>query len=133
MSMSDPIADMLTRIRNAQAVSKAQVSMPASNLKSAIASVMQDEGYIKSFTIDGDNAAANKTLTIKLKYYDNKPVIESLERISKPSLRLYSSKDNMPSVLNGLGIVIVSTPKGVMTGQAAKAQNIGGEVLCSVS
>ena len=132
MSMSDPIADMLTRIRNAQAVNKAQVIIPASNLKSAIASVMEDEGYIMSFAIDGDNAA-NKTLTIKLKYYDNKPVIESLERISKPSLRLYASKDNMPSVLNGLGIVIVSTPKGVMTGQAAKEQNIGGEVLCSVS
>ena len=133
MSMSDPIADMLTRIRNAQAVNKAQVSIPASNLKSAVASVMQDEGYITSFVIEGDNNAANKTLIIKLKYYDNKPVIESLERISKPSLRLYASKDNMPSVLNGLGIVIVSTPKGVMTGQAAKAQNIGGEVLCSVS
>ena len=132
MSMSDPIADMLTRIRNAQAVNKAQVIIPASNLKSAIASVMEDEGYITSFAIDGDNAA-NKTLTIKLKYYDNKPVIESLERISKPSLRLYTSKDNMPNVLNGLGIVIVSTPKGVMTGQAAKEQNIGGEVLCSVS
>ena len=132
MSMSDPIADMLTRIRNAQAVNKAQVSIPSSNLKSAIASVMQDEGYITSFAIDGDNVA-NKTLTIKLKYYDNKPVIESLARISKPSLRLYSNKDNMPSVLNGLGIVIVSTPKGVMTGQAAKEQNIGGEVLCSVS
>ena len=132
MSMSDPIADMLTRIRNAQAVNKAQVIIPASNLKSAIASVMEDEGYITSFAIDGDNAA-NKTLTIKLKYYDNKPVIESLERISKPSLRLYSGKDNMPSVLNGLGIVIVSTPKGVMTGKAAKEQNIGGEVLCSVS
>ena len=133
MSMSAPIADMLTRIRNAQAVSKAQVSIPASNLKSAIASVMQDEGYITSFAIDGDNDAENKTLTIKLKYYDNKPVIESLERISKPSLRLYASKDNIPSVLNGLGIVIVSTPKGVMTGQAAKAQNIGGDILCSVS
>ena len=132
MSMSDPIADMLTRIRNAQAVNKAQVIIPASNLKSAIASVMQDEGYIKSFEIDGDNVA-KKTLTIKLKYYDNKPVIESLERISKPSLRLYTSKDNMPNVLNGLGIVIVSTPKGVMTGQAAKEQNIGGEILCSVS
>ena len=132
MSMSDPIADMLTRIRNAQAVNKAEVSIPSSNLKSAIASVMQDEGYITSFRIDGDNTA-NKTLRIKLKYYDKKPVIESLERISKPSLRLYSNKDNIPSVLNGLGIVIVSTPKGVMTGQAAKALNIGGEVLCSVS
>ena len=132
MSMSDPIADMLTHIRNAQAVNKVQVSIPASNLKSAIASVMQDEGYIKSFAID-DNNATKKTLTIELKYYDNKPVIESLERISKPSLRLYANKDNIPSVLNGLGVVIISTPKGVMTGQAAKAQNLGGEVLCSVS
>ena len=112
--------------------SKAQVIIPASNLKSAIASVMQDEGYITSFAIDSDNAA-NKTLKIKLKYYDKKPVIESLERISKPSLRLYANKDNIPNVLNGLGVVIISTPKGVMTGQAAKAQNLGGEVLCSVS
>ena len=132
MSMSDPIADMLTRIRNAQAASKAQVSIPASNLKSAIASVLQDEGYINSFAIEGDKAS-NKTLVIKLKYFDDQPVIETLDRISKPSLRHYASKDDMPSVMNGLGIVIVSTPKGVMTGQAAKAQNIGGEVLCSVS
>ena len=132
MSMSDPIADMLTRIRNAQSVNKEHVSIPASNLKSAIASVMQDEGYITSFAIEGDKAA-NKTLVIKLKYFDNQPVIESLDRISKPSLRHYASKDDMPSVMNGLGIVIVSTPKGVMTGKAAKAQNIGGEVLCSVS
>ena len=111
MSMSDPIADMLTRIRNAQSVNKEQVSIPASNLKSAIASVMQDEGYITSFAIEGDKAA-NKTLVIKLKYFDNQPVIESLDRISKPSLRHYASKDDMPSVMNGLGIVIVSTPKG---------------------
>jgi len=130
--MSDPIADMLTRIRNAQAVNKDQVSIPASSLKSAIASVMQDEGYITSFSIEGDKAS-NKTLVIKLKYFDNQPVIETLNRISKPSLRHYASKDDMPRVMNGLGIVIVSTPKGVMTGQAAKAQNIGGEVLCSVS
>ena len=132
MSMSDPIADMLTRIRNAQSVNKEQVAIPASNLKSAIASVLQNEGYITSFTIKGDKAA-NKTLVIKLKYFDNQPVIESLDRISKPSLRHYASKDDMPSIMNGLGIAIVSTPKGVMTGQAAKAQNIGGEVLCSVS
>ena len=132
MSMSDPIADMLTRIRNAQSVNKKQVIIPASNLKAAIASVMQDEGYITSFAIEGDNAAS-KTLVIKLKYFDDQPVIETLERISKPSLRHYASKDDMPNVMNGLGIVIVSTPKGVMTGQAAKAQNIGGEVLCSVS
>ncbi len=132
MSMSDPIADMLTRIRNAQSVNKEQVSIPASKLKSAIASVMQDEGYITSFSIEGEESA-NKTLLIKLKYFDDQPVIESLDRISKPILRHYASKDDMPSVMNGLGIVIVSTPKGVMTGQAAKAQNIGGEVLCSVS
>ncbi len=132
MSMSDPIADMLTRIRNAQSVNKEQVSIPASNLKSAIANVLQDEGYITSFSIEGEESA-NKTLVIRLKYFDNQPVIESLDRISKPSLRYYSGKDDMPSVMNGLGIVIVSTPKGVMTGQAAKAQNIGGEVLCSVS
>ena len=132
MSMSDPIADMLTRIRNAQSVNKEQVSIPASKLKSAIASVMQDEGYITSFSIEGEESA-NKTLVIKLKYFDNQPVIETLDRISKPSLRYYAGKDDMPSVMNGLGIVIVSTPKGVMTGQAAKAQNIGGEVLCSVS
>ena len=132
MSMSDPIADMLTRIRNAQSINKEQVSIPASNLKSAIARVMKDEGYITSFSIEGEESV-NKTLVIKLKYFDNQPVIESLDRMSKPSLRYYAGKDDMPSVMNGLGIVIVSTPKGVMTGQAAKAQNIGGEVLCSVS
>jgi small subunit ribosomal protein S8 len=131
MSMSDPIADMLTRIRNAQSVNKEQVSIPASNLKAAIASVMQDEGYITSFSVEGESA--NKSLVIKLKYFDNQPVIETLDRISKPSLRQYAGKDDMPSVMNGLGIVIVSTPKGVMTGQSAKAQNIGGEILCSVS
>ncbi|ABL01971.1 SSU ribosomal protein S8P [Candidatus Ruthia magnifica str. Cm (Calyptogena magnifica)] len=130
MSMSDPIADMLTRIRNAQMVEKKEVNVPASNLKSAIASVMQEEGYIKSFSVDG--IAASKTLNIKLKYYDNKSVIEKLKRISKPSLRVYVSSSQMPSVMNGLGIVIVSTPKGVMTGQTAYEQNIGGEVLCSV-
>lgn len=130
MSMSDPIADMLTRIRNAHMVEKKEVAIPASNLKAAIASVLQQEGYIESFAVDGENAA--KTLTIKLKYYDGKPVIAELQRISKPSLRVYAGKDEMPSVMNGLGIVVVSTPKGVMTGQAASAQNVGGEVLCSV-
>ncbi len=130
MSMSDPIADMLTRMRNAQMVNKAEVNIPASNLKSAIASVMQQEGFIESFSVDGEKAA--KTLTVKLKYFDGKPVIESLERVSKPSLRVYASSKEMPSVMNGLGIVIVSTPKGVITGQAAANQNVGGEVLCSV-
>ena len=131
MSMSDPIADMLTRIRNAHMVDKKEVNIPASNLKSAIASVMQQEGYIESFSVDGE--AATKTLTLKLKYYDDKPVIESLQRISKPRLRVYVKSTEMPSVMNGLGIVIVSTPKGVMTGQNAAAENVGGEVLCSVS
>lgn len=131
MSMSDPVADMLTRIRNAQMVDKKEVNIPASSLKSAIASVMQQEGYIESFSVNGEAAA--KTLTIKLKYYDDKPVIDSLQRISKPSLRVYVKSTEMPSVMNGLGIVIVSTPKGVMTGQNAAAENVGGEVLCSVS
>lgn len=131
MSMSDPVADMLTRIRNAHMVEKKEVNMPASNLKSAIASVMQQEGYIESFSVTGEKAA--KTLTIKLKYYSDKPVIDLLKRISKPSLRVYVKSGEMPSVMNGLGIVIVSTPKGVMTGQNAAAQNVGGEVLCSVS
>jgi small subunit ribosomal protein S8 len=129
--MSDPVADMLTRIRNAHMVDKKEVNIPASNLKSAIASVMQQEGYIESFSVDGEAAA--KTLTIKLKYYDNKPVIDSLQRISKPSLRVYVKSTEMPSIMNGLGIVIVSTPKGVMTGQNAAAENVGGEVLCSIS
>jgi small subunit ribosomal protein S8 len=129
--MSDPVADMLTRIRNAHMVDKKEVNIPASNLKSAIASVMQQEGYIESFSVDGEAAA--KTLTIKLKYYDDKPVIDSLQRISKPSLRVYVKSTEMPSVMNGLGIVIVSTPKGVMTGQNAAAENVGGEVLCSIS
>ncbi len=129
--MSDPVADMLTRIRNAHMVDKKEVNIPASNLKSAIASVMQQEGYIESFSVDGE--AASKTIIIKLKYYDDKPVIDSLERISKPSLRVYVKSTEMPSIMNGLGIVIVSTPKGVMTGQNAAAQNVGGEVLCSVS
>jgi small subunit ribosomal protein S8 len=128
--MSDPIADMLTRIRNAQMVEKKEVSIPASNLKTAIASIMQQEGFIESFSVDGEKAV--KILTIKLKYFGNKPVIEILKRISKPSLRVYVSSTEMPSVMNGLGIVIICTPKGVMTGQSASAQNVGGEVLCSV-
>ena len=131
MSMSDPIADMLTRIRNAHAVNKTTVSMPATKLKSAIATVLQDEGYISSFVVESETAATKK-LIITLKYFDNQPVIDSLDRLSKPGLRVYVCKDEIPSVMNGLGIVIVSTPKGVMTGQAAKAKSLGGEVLCSV-
>ncbi|WP_190600573.1 30S ribosomal protein S8 [Candidatus Vesicomyidisocius sp. SY067_SCS001] len=130
MSMSDPIADMLTRIRNAQLVKKKEVNVPASNLKSAIAGVMKQEGYIESFSVNG--VVASKILKIKLKYYDNKPVIEKLQRVSKPSLRVYVGNSKIPSVMNGLGIVIISTPKGLMTGQVALDQNVGGEVLCSI-
>lgn len=130
MSMSDPIADMLTRIRNAHMVNKSSVSIPASKLKTAISKVMLDEGYISSYNIDGDKAA--KTITIELKYFQGNPVIDKLIRISKPSLRVYSASSEIPKVMNGLGIVIVSTPKGLMTGQNASAANLGGEILCSV-
>jgi len=130
MSMSDPIADMLTRIRNAHMVNKSSVSIPASKLKTAITQVMLDEGYISNFTVDGEKAT--KTINIELKYFQSKPVIDKLARVSKPSLRVYTASNDMPTVMNGLGIVIVSTPKGVMTGQTAKSQNLGGEVLCSV-
>jgi small subunit ribosomal protein S8 len=128
--MSDPIADMLTRIRNAHMVNKSSVSIPASKLKTAISQVMLDEGYISDFTVEGEAAA--KSINIELKYFQGKPVIDKLARISKPSLRVYTSSADMPQVMNGLGVVIVSTPKGVMTGQNAKAQNVGGEVLCSI-
>lgn len=130
MSMSDPIADMLTRIRNAHMVNKDKVSIPSSKLKIAISKVMQDEGYINSYSVDGEKVTKN--IVIELKYYNNKPVIEALSRISKPSLRVYKSSDDIPTIMNGLGIAIVSTPKGVMTGNNAKLQNIGGEVLCSI-
>ncbi len=131
MSMSDPIASMLTCIRNACAVKKKSVTVPMSALKTDIVSVMQAEGYIESYKINGEDC--KKSLTIALKYYEDKSVIETLKRISKPSLRIYTGKDNMPSVMNDLGIVIVSTHKGVMTGRSAVSLNIGGEVLCSVS
>ena len=130
MSMSDPIADMLTRIRNAHMVSKSTVNIPASKLKESIAKVMLDEGYISSYTIDGEKAT--KLISIELKYFNSMPVIEKLERMSKPSLRVYVSSNKIPRIMNGLGIVIISTPKGVMTGQNATANNLGGEVLCSV-
>lgn len=131
MSMSDPVADMLTRIRNANMVEKKEVCIPASNLKFAIASVMQQEGYIESFDVKGEKST--KMLIIKLKYYDGNPVIDSLERISKPSLRVYAKSAEMPRVMGGLGIVIVSTPQGLMTGKAANKLNVGGEVLCSIA
>jgi small subunit ribosomal protein S8 len=131
MSMSDPIADMLTRIRNAQAVEKAAVSLPASKLKVAIATVLKDEGYIDSFSVTQEGA--HNTLQIALRYYAGRPVIERLERVSRPGLRVYKGKDVLPQVMNGLGIAIVSTPKGVMTDRKARATGTGGEVLCYVA
>jgi small subunit ribosomal protein S8 len=131
MSMSDPIADMLTRIRNAQMVNKLSVSMPASKLKGAIANVLKDEGYIEDFAVLPNDG--KPTLSISLKYYAGRPVIEMIERISKPGLRVYKSGQNIPKVMNGLGVTIVSTSKGVMTDRKAQAAGIGGEVLCVVA
>ena len=131
MSMSDPIADMLTRIRNAQAVEKASVVMPSSKLKVAIAKVLKDEGYIDEFAVT--EQGGKSTLTIGLKYYAGRPVIERVERVSRPGLRVYKPSAEIPRVMNGLGIAIVSTPQGVMTDRSARAANVGGEVLCYVA
>jgi small subunit ribosomal protein S8 len=131
MSMSDPIADMLTRIRNAQMVQKATVAMPASKLKVAIAQVLKDEGYIEGFRVAGD--AAKPQLEVTLKYYAGRPVIEHIERVSRPGLRVYKGHLGIPSVMNGLGVAIVTTPKGVMTDRRARQAGIGGEVLCYVA
>ncbi|VAW69928.1 SSU ribosomal protein S8p (S15Ae) [hydrothermal vent metagenome] len=130
MSMSDPVADMLTRIRNGQSASKVEVTMPASNMKQSIAQVLKDEGYITDFTVSKD---AKPEMSVSLKYYDGKPVIEMIKRTSRPGLRIYKNKDELPRVLNGLGIVIVSTSKGMMTDQAARAAGIGGELICTVA
>ena len=131
MSMSDPIADMLTRIRNAQAMEKAEVTMPASKVKSAIAKVLKDEGYVEDFRLDGQGPRAQ--LVIQLKYYAGRPVIERIERVSRPGLRIYKGADQRPEVMNGLGVAVVSTSKGVMTDRRARAQGVGGEVLCIVA
>jgi small subunit ribosomal protein S8 len=131
MSMSDPIADMLTRIRNAQSVNKLTVSMPASKLKGAIANVLKDEGYIEDFAVQANDG--KPVLNISLKYYAGRPVIEKIERVSKPGLRVYKGSQNIPKVMNGLGVTIVSTSKGVMTDRKAQAAGIGGEVLCVVA
>ena len=131
MSMSDPIADLLTRIRNAQMVSKTSVSLPSSKVKIAIAQVLKDEGYIDGFRVKTEG---NKTeLEIALKYYAGRPVIERIERVSRPGLRVYKGHDALPEVLNGLGVAIVTTPKGVMTDRKARASGVGGEVLCYVA
>lgn len=129
MSMSDPIADMLTRIRNAQAVDKESVKMPSSKLKVAIAAVLQEEGYIESFQTVGEKAE----LIIKLKYYAGRPVIEHIERVSTPGLRVYKSCQDIPKVMNGLGVAIVTTPKGVMTDRKARLLKVGGEIICYVA
>lgn len=130
MSMTDPIADMLTRIRNGQSAGKKSVKMPSSKLKLAIAKVLKDEGYINDFKTEVNGSHAE--MTIELKYYNGVPVIESVKRVSRPGLRIYKSKDELPKVLGGLGIAIVSTSNGVMTDRAARAIGHGGEVICTV-
>ena len=130
MSMHDPISDMLTRIRNAQRANKASVAMPSSKVKCAIAKVLQEEGYIDSFLV---SSGVKPILEIQLKYYLGKPVIEQIKRVSRPGLRVYKGADSIPRVMNGLGIAIVSTSKGVMTGRKALAAGVDGELLCIVA
>lgn len=131
MSMSDPIADMLTRIRNGQSADKASVQMPSSKGKEAIANVLKNEGFISGFSVDEN--AGKALLNVDLKYYEGKPVIELINRVSRPGLRIYKNKDELPKIQNGLGIAIISTSKGVMTDSQARAAEQGGEVLCTVS
>ncbi len=131
MSMSDPISDMLTRIRNAQLTEKTTVRMPSSKLKKAIAQVLQDEGYIDGFVVR-ENAGLPE-MEVALKYYAGRPVIEKIERVSKPGLRIYKGRDDLPRVMNGLGVAIVSTSRGVMTDRKARSLGVGGEVLCVVA
>jgi small subunit ribosomal protein S8 len=131
MSMSDPIADLLTRIRNAQMVAKAAVMVPSSKVKVAIAQVLKDEGYIDGFQVKTEDGKA--TPEIALKYYAGRPVIERIERVSRPGLRVYKGRDAIPQVQNGLGVAIVTTPQGVMTDRKARAAGVGGEVLCYVA
>ncbi|NJM13347.1 MAG: 30S ribosomal protein S8 [Synechococcaceae cyanobacterium SM1_2_3] len=132
MSMTDPIADMLTRIRNAQRAAKTQVSMPTSKLKVAIAQVLRDEGYIADFVVV-QTTPGKADLTIALKYFEGRPVIERIQRISRPGLRMFRGKDELPKVMGGLGVAIISTPKGLMSDRAARAAGHGGEVLCAVA
>jgi small subunit ribosomal protein S8 len=132
MSMTDPIADMLTRIRNGQNVALKSVSMPSSTLKEAIARVLQAEGYIAGFEVV-DQPNNKRELTVTLKYFDGKPVIEKIQKISKPGLRIYRGKSDLPKVMNGLGVAIVSTSEGVMTDRAARDKGYGGEVICIVA
>ena len=130
MSMQDPVADMLTRIRNAQMAGKAEVSMPSSKLKVAVTKVLQEEGYVAGYRVDDSDG--KPSLVIELKYYEGKAVIVDIDRISRPGLRAYAGKDDLPKVRGGLGVAIISTSKGVMTDRAARAAGVGGEVLCTV-
>ena len=130
MSMQDPLADMLTRIRNAQMAGKTEVQMPSSKLKKSVANVLEQEGYISASRVDENGGKA--ILTLELKYFQGKPVIAEIQRVSRPGLRSYAGKDELPSVRAGLGIAIVSTSRGVMTDRAARAAGVGGEVLCTV-
>lgn len=131
MTMTDPISDMLTRIRNAQKARKTSVSMPASKAKTAVANVLKDEGYITDYEVAGEGAG--RTLEVELKYFEGKPVIEKVERVSKPGLRIYRGKDELPKVLGGMGVAIVSTSQGVMSDREAREKGVGGEVICVVS
>lgn len=131
MSMTDPIADMLTRIRNAQKARKISVTMPASKVKLAVAKVLEDEGYIDGVTTDETDS--KRTMTVELRYYEGRPVIERLQRVSRPGLRIYTPADDLPKIQGGLGVAIISTSKGVMSDRAARAEGHGGEVLCIVS
>ncbi len=131
MTMTDPISDMLTRIRNGQKARKTSVSMPASKVKVGVANVLKDEGYIMDFETSGEGA--KKTLSVELKYFEGKPVIEKVQRVSKPGLRTYRGKDELPKVLGGLGVAIVSTSLGVMSDRQAREKGVGGEVICVVS
>lgn len=130
MSMQDTLADMFTRIRNAQMAKKATVEMPASKAKAAVAQVLQDEGYVAAFNVSGDS---KPTLTIELKYFEGKPVIEHIKRVSTPGLRIYKAAGDIPKVKGGLGIMVVSTNQGIMTDRAARQANVGGELICEVS
>jgi small subunit ribosomal protein S8 len=131
MSMTDPIADFLTRIRNGQMAGKAEVAAPASRMKLALAKVLKEEGYIEDFAIA--EQAEKPTVTVRLKYYQGRPVIERLERVSRPGLRVYKAKDDLPRILGGMGVAIISTSRGLMTDREARAAGHGGEVLCIVS
>lgn len=131
MSMSDPIADMLTRIRNGQMAGHASVVMPSSKLKAAVAKLLTDEGFVSTFSINENDGKAE--LSVDLKYFDGKPVIEMIKRVSRPGLRVYKNKDELPKVIGGLGIAVISTSKGIMTDRDARQAGIGGEVICYVA